>query len=249
MGPCELPRPDERQRGTGDVALHGEVVGVDIGFLGQPAHLIDVASLHRRGPRAEVMSQTAGPVGVGRQRVDGVVEQVEQVEPRQPHGGDGLRRHGVGPQLGMLIAVAGDQPLGLAAQLFEVAELRAHPAEPGDHAERARRIGLEGPLLGGEDVEQVRRHCGGVQAALAAADVDAHRCEPAGVAGTRDGELAAVAETVETELADGRQEPVAVSGVVELDQALVDQAGEGVENVDRRDEVIVGGDRFGAVEA
>ena len=57
-----------------------------------------------------------------------------------------------------------------------------------------------------------------------------------------------VAEAVETELADGRQQPVAVSGVVELDQALVDQAGQGIEHVDGSDDVLVGGDRFGPVE-
>ena len=71
---------------------------------------------------------------------------------------------------------------------------------------------------------------------------------PAEVAGTDLAELAGRSRPVEDVLAHRFQQPVASRGVVELDEALVDEAGEEVQHVVRV-EVVVGAHRFGGVEA
>ena len=62
------------------------------------------------------------------------------------------------------------------------------------------------------------------------------------------GELTGGGRPVEDVLADRLQQPVAPGGVVELDEALVDQAGEEVQHVVGV-EVFVGAHRLGGVEA
>ena len=71
---------------------------------------------------------------------------------------------------------------------------------------------------------------------------------PGKVAATDVAELARRFRPVEDVLADRLQQPVAAGGVVELDEALVDETGQDVQHAVRI-EVVVGAHRFGGVEA
>ena len=148
----------------------------------------------------------------------------------------------------VVVAVACCQPGVLAVEIGVVADQHPHAGEAAADAVGLGGRGVVGPVEGGEHVGQHRVGRADVEVVLAPVERFAPVDEPGGVTVTGRGQLTRFAEAVEGELADGFQQPVVAGGVVEQDEALVDEAADDVEHVVAGDVDIVGGHGFGGLQ-